>query len=163
MKIKAVHQYARDVDTVFGLFHDPEFMKVKYEGIGARNVEVLECAGSEGRYTVKVKREVPADVPALLKKFLNPVNTVVQAERWEGNAGGPYRCAFEIDIASVPVTVKGGMELRTEGGGCVNDVQLEVKCGIPLVGGKLADFVGGDAEKAVRAEYEFIRAHLAKG
>ncbi len=162
MKIKAVHQYAKDVDTVFGLFHDPEFMKVKYEGIGARNVEVLECAGSEGRYTVKVKREVPADVPALLKKFLNPVNTVVQAERWEGKAGGPYRCAFEIDIAGVPVTVKGGMELRTEGGGCVNDVQLEVKCGIPLIGGKLADFVGGDAEKAVQAEYEFIRAHLAK-
>jgi hypothetical protein len=63
----------------------------------------------------------------------------------------------------VPVTVKGSMELRTEGGGCVNDVQLEVKCGIPLIGGKLADFVGGDAEKAVRAEYEFIRAHLAKG
>ena len=29
MKIKAVHQYAKDVDTVFGLFHDPAFMKVK--------------------------------------------------------------------------------------------------------------------------------------
>lgn len=33
MKIKALHQYAKDVDTVFGLFHDPDFMKIKYEGI----------------------------------------------------------------------------------------------------------------------------------
>jgi hypothetical protein len=89
MKIKALHQYAKDVDTVFGLFHDPDFMTVKYQGIGARNVEVLECAGSEGRYTVKVKREVPADVPALLKKFLNPWHTIVQSETWEGKAGGP--------------------------------------------------------------------------
>lgn len=162
MKIKAVHQYAKDVDTVFGLFHDPDFMKAKYGGIGARNVEVLECAGSDGRYTVKVKREVPADVPSLLKKFLNPWNTLVQTETWEGQAGGPYRCKIGIEISGVPVSIGGIMELRTEGGGCVNDVQLEVKCGIPLVGGKLADFVGGDAEQAVQAEYEFIRAHLAK-
>ena len=163
MKIKVVHPYPHDVETVFGLFHDPDFMKAKYLGIGGRNVEVLECAGSEGSYTVKVKREVPADVPGLLKKFLNPWNSVVQSERWEGKSGGPWRCALEIDIAGVPVSIKGAMELRTEGGGCVNDVQLEVKCGIPLIGGKLADFVGGDAEKATQAEYEFIRAHLAKG
>ena len=162
MKIKAVHQYAKDVDTVFGLFHDPDFMKAKYEGIGARNVEVLECAGGDGRHAVKVRREVPADVPSLLKKFLNPWNTVVQSESRDGKAGGPYRCTFEIDVGGVPVGMKGAMELRAEGGGCVNDVQMEVKCGIPLVGGKLADFVGGDAEKAIQAEYQFIRAHLAK-
>ena len=160
MKIKALHQYAKDVDTVFGLFHDPDFMKVKYEGIGARNVEVLECAGSEGRYTVKVKREVPADVPSLLKKFLNPWNTIVQSETWEGKAGGPYRCKLAVEIAGVPVGMGGEMELRSQDGGCINDVRLEVKCGIPLIGGKLADFVGGDAEKATQAEYEFIRAHL---
>jgi len=161
MKIKAVHQYAKDVDAVFGLFHDPEFMKAKYAGIGARNIEILECAGSDGRYAVTIRREVPADVPGLLKKFLGAWNTVVQSERWEGEAGGPYRCAFEIDIAGVPVSAKGAMELRADAGGCSNDVRLEIKCGIPLVGGKLADFVGGDAEKAIRAEYEFIRAHLA--
>ena len=163
MKIKALHQYSRDVDTVFGLFHDPAFMKTKYEGIGARNVQVPECSGSDGRYTVKIKREVPADVPALLKKFLNPWNSIVQSEKWEGKAGGPYRCQFGIDIAGVPVNIKGIMEIRTQGEGCVNDVQLEVKCGIPLVGGKLADFVGSDAEKSTQAEYEFIRAYLAKG
>ena len=160
MKIKALHQYARDVDTVFGLFHDPDFMKVKYQGIGARNVEVLECAGSEGRYTIKVKREVPADVPSLLKKFLNPWNTIVQNETWEGKPGGPFRCKLAVEIAGVPVGMSGDMELRTQDSGCINDVRLEVKCGIPLIGGKLADFVGSDAEKATQAEYEFIRAHL---
>jgi len=101
MKIKAVHQYAKDVDTVFGLFHDPEFMKAKYAGIGARNVEILECAGRAGRYTVKTKREVPADVPSLLKTFLNPWNTIVQSEEWEGQPGGPYRCKFKIEVAGV--------------------------------------------------------------
>lgn len=163
MKIKALHQYAKDVDTVFGLFHDPDFMKEKYVGIGARNVEVLECSGSDGRYSVKVRREVPADVPGLLKKFLNPWNTIVQSEQWEGPAGGPYRCKIAIEISGVPVSMGGEMDLRTQEGGCVNDVRIEVKCGIPLVGGKLADFVGSDAEKAIQAEYQFIRARLTGG
>jgi hypothetical protein len=163
MKIKALHQYDQDVDTVFGLFHDPDFMRDKYVGIGARNVEILECAGSEGHYRIKTKREVPADVPALLKKFLNPWNTLVQSEQWEGKAGGPYRCKVTVEISGVPVSINTELELRPQGDGCVNDLQLEVKCGIPLVGGKLADFVGNDAEKAVQAEYEFIRNYLAKG
>lgn len=160
MKIKVRHQYAKDVDTVFGLFHDPDFMTAKYVALGARNVAIPECAGSDGRYAVKIKREVPAEVPALLKKFINPWNTITQTERWEGKAGGPYRCQFDIDIAGVPVGVHGVMELHSADGGCVNDVQLEIKCGIPLVGGKLADFVGGDAEKSMQAEYDFIRTHL---
>ncbi len=162
MKIKVLRSYTKDVETVFGLFHDAEFMKAKYTGIGARHIEVLECGGSGGRYTVKIKREVPTDVPALLKKFLNPWNGIVQSETWEGKTGGPYRCKLTIEIAGVPVAINGVMELRAESAGCVNEVQLEVKCGIPLIGGKLADFVGGDAEKATPAEYEFIRAHLAR-
>ena len=160
MKIKALHQYNQDVDTVFSRFHDPDFMKDKYAGIGARQIEVLECAGGDGRYTVKVRREVPADVPGILKKFLNPWNTLVQTEHWDGQAGGPWRCKISIEIAGVPVSLGGEMELRSQEGGCVNDVRLEVKCGIPLIGGKLADFVGGDAEKAIQAEYAFIRGRL---
>ncbi|MDQ5908807.1 MAG: hypothetical protein QG599_900 [Pseudomonadota bacterium] len=160
MKIKVLHHYNQDVDTVFSRFHDPDFMQEKYVGIGARNVEVLECSGSDGAYRIKVKREVPADVPGLLKKFLNPWNTVVQSEHWEGKAGGPYRCQISLEISGVPVSLGGEMELRTQDGGCVNDVRIEVKCGIPLVGGKLADFVGSDAEKAIQAEYEFIRSRL---
>lgn len=161
MKIKAVHQYKQDVDSVFALFHDVDFMQKKYEGLGARNVKILECAGSAGKYTVKVQREVPADVPGLLKKFLNPWNTLVQSEQWQGESGGPYTCNLAIDISGVPVSITGRMELCSAGTGCVNEVQLEVKCSIPLVGGKLADFVGSDAEKSMQAEYQFLTSSLS--
>ncbi len=160
MKIKVLHHYKQDVDAVFSRFHDPDFMQEKYTRIGARNVDVLECSGSDGAYRVKVKRDVPADVPGLFKKFLNPWNTLVQSEQWDGQAGGPWRCQIGIEISGVPVSISGDMELRTQDGGCVNEVRIEVKCGIPLIGGKLADFVGSDAEKAIQAEYEFIRGHL---
>ncbi|MCP5158313.1 MAG: DUF2505 domain-containing protein [Gammaproteobacteria bacterium] len=162
MLIKALHQYDQDVETIFGLCHNPDFMMEKYLGVGARNIEVLECAGSEGRYHIKVKREVPAEVPALLKKFLNPWNTLVQSEQWEGPAGGPYHCKIRVEISGVPVSIEGEMELRNQSNSCISNVQLEVKCGIPLIGSKLADFVGSDAERAIQIEYEFIRNHLAK-
>jgi len=162
MKIHALHRYDRDVDTVVALFHDPAFITAKYTGIGARRVTVEECSGANGQWTVRTSREVPAEVPSLLSRFVSPWNTVSQRERWEGPPGGPYRCTLEIEVAGVPVRMGGVMELRAEGGGCVNEVALEVVCGIPLVGGRLADFVGGDAEKAVGAEYDFIREHLRR-
>jgi hypothetical protein len=162
VKIAATHRYDASVDTVFGLFHDPAFMQAKYTGIGARNVAVPECTGGDGRYRVRITREVPAEVPSLLARFVQPWNTIEQRETWDGRPGGPYRCRIDIEIAGIPVRMGGEMQLHAEGAGCVNEVRLEVTSGIPLVGGRLADFVGGDAQKAIHAEYEFIRAHLAR-
>jgi len=62
----------------------------------------------------------------------------------------------------VPVTVSGTQTLRPEGGGCTNEVQMKVSCGIPLIGGKLADFVGGDIKRFMDEEYEFTKNYLGK-
>ena len=107
MKIKALHQYSRDVDTVFGLFHDPAFMKTKYEGIGARNVQVPECSGSDGRYTVKIKREVPADWRSAFKggasssHHTSPSSTTAAAMRTSVRSRGASRAHWACKAAPV--------------------------------------------------------------
>ena len=47
-----------------------------------------------------------------------------------------------------------------DGDGCVNDIEMEVKCGIPLLGKKLAEFIAQDIEKILAAEYEFIKEQV---
>ena len=161
MEVKDLHYYTQDVDTVFRVFHDPQFVLAKYEGIGARNIELLECSGEGNSRTIKVKREVPADVPGILKKFLGAWNRVQQNEEWQGDDGGVRVCQLTINIVGVPVKVAGTMTLSPDANGCVNDVRLNVTSGIPLVGGLLADFVGGDTKKSMDAEYVFIKDYLA--
>jgi hypothetical protein len=156
------HHYDYPADAVFKFFSDPDLIQAKFEGIGTRNVEVLECAAADGGIT-QTKREVPANVPGLLKKFLGAWNKVTQTEEWEQGEDGERVCDLNVEIAGVPVTVSGTMTLRSEGSGCVNDIRIKVSCSIPLVGGKLADFVAGDTEKAMDAEYDYIKTQLAQG
>jgi hypothetical protein len=160
MEIKDLHQYDHAVESVFQFFHDPNAVKTKYETIGARNVEILDASEDGGVFTIKIQREVPADVPGVLQKFLGAWNKVVQTERWQTTADGGRTCDLDVDIAGVPVTVTGTMALQPRGEGCANDVRMKVTCGIPLVGKKLAEFVGGDTKKAMDSEYAYIKSHL---
>ena len=83
MKVKALHRYDYDIDTVFKAFCDKEFYLEKFGGVGARNIEVLECSGANGGFAITTQRDVPSDVPGMLKNFLGEWNTIVQSEEWQ--------------------------------------------------------------------------------
>lgn len=161
MKLKGVHQYEHDVDTVFANFTDAEAVKAKLEAIGGRKIEILFCGEKDGKHVIHVKREMPADVPGALKKFVGEWNSVEQVDSWEGAAGGPRKGRTKITVAGVPVSMAGAMLLKPAGAGCVNNILIEVKSSIPFVGKTLAGFAAGDTKKAMAAEYEFIKSQLA--
>ncbi len=160
MEVKGLHHYKQGVEAVFRFFSEADAVKEKYESIGARKVEILETEENDGLFTIKTRREVPADVPGILQKFLGAWNKVVQTEQWRLHPDGVRSCEMRVDIAGVPVTVKGTMRLQSESGGCVNNVSINVTCGIPLIGGRLADFIGGDTKKNMDSEYDYISGNL---
>ncbi len=160
MEVRDQHSYTQNVDTVFKHFCDSEKVQSKHEALGAKNINLAQFDASEASLNVIIEREVPADVPKAMKKFLGDWNLVKQTEAWTGTPGEGYNCKIEIDIHGVPVTIKGTMELSPEGEGCVNSVFLDIKCGIPLVGKKLADLVGSQSKKSMREEYQQILAEL---
>jgi hypothetical protein len=168
LKIQDTHNYDQNVDIVFKAFIDPNFVKAKYEGIGARNVEIVECSEQGGAHTFETKRELPANVPGLLSKFLGAWNRIEQSEAWQGEAGTSRVGINKIGIVSlpsgisVPVTVTGTQTLRPNGDGCTNDIVFEINCGIPLIGKKLAEFVAGDIQKFMGLEYGFTKNYLSQ-
>jgi hypothetical protein len=161
MQIKREHEYAHGTDDVFALFTDRDEIEAKQEALGARNIRVEECEADDNGAVVRFVRELPAEVPGMLKKFLKPWNTVEQSERWRHLGGDEYEADITIDIANVPVSVSGTLELEPVGDGCVNHVRLSVTCGIPLVGKTLAEFVAKDCKRLIREEYQYVCASLA--
>lgn len=156
MKIREDHEYAHSVDTVLAMFTDAGEVEAKQEALGARNIRIEECEIYDDGADVRFIRELPADVPGILKKFLQPWNTVEQSEQWRSIEGGGYDADLDIDVANVPVTVAGTLELEPVEDGCVNHVRIEIDCGIPLVGKTLAEFVGQDCKRLIADEYEYI-------
>ena len=162
MKINAAHKYEHDVKSVFSVFSDPEFYKEKFSGVGARNVEIVESeVGNEG-FRIKTKRDMPADVPGVLSKFVGEWNTIVQTETWQNYGDDEFGSELDIEAEGVPVTITGTMLLRPNGSGCINDVELDIVCNIPFVGKSLAEFVARDSERSLVREYEFIKSYLIK-
>ena len=160
MKIRRDHEYAHGTDAVYALFTDEEEIEAKQEALGARNIRIEECDSDDIGAVVCFVRELPADVPGILKKFLQPWNTVEQAEEWRHCGDGVYRADLDIDIHGVPVTVTGTLELMPTDDGCVNHVRMDVDCGIPFVGKTLAEFVANDCKRIMKDEYAFITDRL---
>ena len=160
MKIRQDHEYAHDLETVYALFIDADEVEAKHAALGARNVSIEECELYEDGADVSFVRELPAEVPGVLARFLQPWNTVQQSEQWRSSGSGGYDAELDIDIAGVPVTIAGTLELEPVDGGCVNHVRIDIDCGIPFVGKTLAEFVAKDCQRLVAEEYDYICERL---
>lgn len=160
MKVTAQHRYDCSIDELYALFTDEQFYLDKFAACGARNVKIHAAAPTDDGFEVDSEREVPADVPGVLKSFLGDWNSIRQTESWEGDPGDEYYNDFDIAAQGVPVEMSGTMNLMPDGDGCVNDIEIEIKCSIPLVGKKLAQFVASDTEKTLAAEFEFTKARV---
>ncbi len=163
MKIRREHEYAHGTDALFALFTDKEEIEAKQQALGARKIRVKECETDEDGATVRFVRELPAEVPGILSKFLQPWNTVEQSEQWRRLEEGGYAADIAINVANVPVTVTGTLELEPVESGCVNHVRLTVGSGVPLVGKTLAEFVAKDCKRLISEEYDYLCNRLAGG
>jgi hypothetical protein len=160
MKIRQDHEYAHDLEAVYALFIDAEEVEAKHAALGARNVSIEECELYEDGADISFVRELPAEVPGVLARFLQPWNTVEQSEQWRSSDNGGYDAELDIDIAGVPVTITGTLELEPVEGGCVNHVRIEIDSGVPFVGKTLAEYVAKDCARLVAEEYDYICERL---
>lgn len=160
MKIQAQHEYDHSVDEVYEAFTDPDFYVAKFEAIGARNVTVVDSSKDDDTFSIVTEREVPANAPAALKSFIGEWSELRQEEEWQGDDGEEFYNELTISSPSVPVSITGVMTLSGDEGSCVNDIEMTVKCSIPLVGGKLEKFVAGDVASNLDAEFDFIAEYL---
>jgi hypothetical protein len=156
MEIKGKHVYAHGVDTMFKSFGDPHRIEARFRALGARDIQIDHCKLTKTTLDISMRRDMPVEAPGILKKFLGTWNQSTQTERWVGNTAKGYTCDLTIVLKGVPVTVTGRYFLSGDAHQCANDVILTFESGIPLVGAKLAEFVGTQAKLVMQREYEFI-------
>lgn len=166
MEFTVHHTYDHPADAVFDALTDFEAVKAKYEAIGQRDITLVRRdIDADGSVTLVSTRVVPLDVPGFAKKFLSPAQTVTQTDEWgPADADGSRTGHFDVAAKGTPVSVRGTLALRSTGErSCDNDTAVTVECKVPLVGGRIADFVSKDTRSAVDHEESWVRAYLADG
>lgn len=157
MKVTSRHTYAAAPAVVFGAMTAPDVLIEKYTALGHQDVKIVERTESDGVVRIRSRRKVPMEVPGFAKRFLNPLNTVEQTDEWQApTAKGERRGTWKVSASGVPVSVGGTLHLvAASKGRTVVEIAGDVTCSIPLIGGKLAAYVGSDVERTMHAEEDF--------
>jgi hypothetical protein len=159
--MQVTHHFDADVETLFGLMSDPEFLVRKYEALGAADV-VVDSDDREHDPRIVSRRKVTVDLPGFAKRVLQPTNTLVQTDQWaEADEQGRRVCTYSVEVQGVPSRIDGTVTLTADGGGTRQDVEAEVKVSVPLVGGKLEKFAVDNGVQLLADEAEFTRRELA--
>lgn len=158
---KVQHEMRYDGATpeqVYAMLASPEFREAvcAYQRFPERTVSITPSGAG---MSVKVDQVRPADeVPAFARKFAGDTINIVQEEEWSSHTSA----ALSVTIPGKPGEMKGRITLVGDDAGTTETVDVNVKVNIPLVGGKIADFVGGMLTRALKAENKVGRDWLAE-
>jgi uncharacterized protein YndB with AHSA1/START domain len=160
-RMEVTHRFDADVETVYRLVSDPDFIERMYADEGATDISIeTDQRGGDPRHVIK--RRVTIDLPGFARKVMQPTNTVVQVDDWSAADGDGRRiCSYTVEVQGVPSKIAGTVTLTPDGDGTRQDIRAEVKVSIPLLGGKLEGFAVDSGKKVLEEEAEFTRAELA--
>jgi uncharacterized protein DUF2505 len=162
MRLQQDDHYDATPEQVFAALTDEAFVSAKYTALRYPKFEVLECRPSGDGAVIKTRRWVTANIPSFAKKILGDTTEMVQTDTWEGlGADGVRRGTWVIEVPGKPMGARGTITLSAEGTGSVVHIRGEMKASIPLIGGKLESFAGGEAAKTLADEHAFTVQWLA--
>jgi hypothetical protein len=161
MRLVGAHVYPVPVDTALEMFRVEAAIVARYESMGHRDVEVLELTADDVTVHIVSSRVVDVELPGFAKKALKPTNTMKQTDDWHRDGDGSWSGTFGVEVQGAPVRIDGTMKLAPEAEGSRHEVTLDLQVKIPLIGGKIADWVGkNDAQRTLDAEFAFNAQRL---
>jgi hypothetical protein len=141
-------------DAAFARHVDEDFLRRKFEAAGAREISV--AAAREGdTVTLTISRKMDADVPGFAKKVVTPTNTITLTEEWRPDGDG-YACDWHAETSPAPARLRGTRTLAPSGAGTHDASEGSIEVKIPFIGGKLADWLTGEATRELEGELAWI-------
>ena len=145
MKFDDKHTFDKPAATVIKMFSDRAYFERKYKELGGWDIEVLEHEKSATKFRIKVRYSMKSNVPLpdFAKKFVAAEMNIVQRDSWDlGKRIGK----LEVELRGLPLTVEAAMKLADISGGSANILSWDVRCGVPLFGGKLEKLLLSDIQ-----------------
>ncbi|MCW2791520.1 MAG: hypothetical protein JWO76_618 [Nocardioides sp.] len=152
--------YDAPLAAVAAMLADPAFREEVCEAQHVlRHTVTVEGDAADGGLDVTIDQvRAATGVPSFAKKFVGDEIDIVQTEHWSSPESGDIR----MTIPGKPGEMSGTAELTESGGTTTETVALDVKVGIPLVGGKIEGLITDLLLKAYRVENEVGRDYLSR-
>ncbi|MGF1724944.1 DUF2505 domain-containing protein [Photobacterium nomapromontoriensis] len=160
MKVTAIHDYKEDLDILLRYFSEEQLIIDKYHQLGGTKITVNKLEETEDGFVVETQRDMPANVPGVLKSLLGSYNTIKQSETWHWQENNQLLCKMSVEILGVPASISGQMVFSEPSDraniATTNRVAVEVKSSVPLIGSTLVSFISGNIKDQMDDEYHLL-------
>lgn len=160
MPKQITHQmtYQAPLAEVAAMLTDADFRREVCDELDVLRSEVsVEPEGSGSRVRIDQVQSAQG-IPSFARKFVGDEIHIVQEELWHT----ADEADVTVTIPGKPGEMVGTARLAESGGVTTETVDLTIKVGIPLVGGRIESLIGDMLLKALRTEERTGRAHLAR-
>lgn len=160
MSKRLVHELTYDApaEAVAAMLADPAFREevCDYQRV-LRHTVLIEPVGEGMHVTIDQWQETKG-VPSFAKKVVGDETNIVQREIWST----PLLGDISVSIPGKPGDMTGTVKVVESAGRTIETVDLTVKVGIPLLGGKLEGLISDLLLKALKAENTVGRDYLGR-
>ena len=149
--------YDAPLAEVSAMMGDKAFRERVCEATGVlRHQVTVEPDGAGKRVRIE-QVQTAQGLPSFATKLVGDEIVIVQEEIWSG----VDRADVRVTIPGKPGDMTGTIVLTESGGVTTESVDLTIKVGIPLVGGKIEGLIGEMLLKALRTENVTGRDYLS--
>ena len=160
-------EYEGSVSQVHQTFGDERYWHARLADSGAddASLDVLTVT-DDGGIDVVTTQVLRADrLPGLVAQFHHGDLSIQREERWQPVRDGQATGSVSGSIARAPVSLTGTAVLAPRDHDAVSarlSVRITVEVRVPLVGGKIESFIGGQLTDLLIAEQRFTTVWIAE-
>jgi hypothetical protein len=162
--------YGATVEEVLRAFSEEEYWLARLADSGADDatldsMQVGGPSGNDGSIDVITTQVLRSDrLPGVVSQFHRGDLRIRREERWEPITNGAANATIIGSILDAPATLTGTAVLEpvAETGGAQLKIRATVEVRIPLVGGKLENFIGSQLVELLIAEQRFTTMWISE-
>ncbi|MFZ0907406.1 MAG: DUF2505 domain-containing protein [Mycobacterium sp.] len=162
--------YAVTVEEVLQAFSEEEYWLARLADSGADDtaldsIQIGGPSGDDGSIDVITTQVLRSDrLPGIVTQFHRGDLRIRREERWEPVTNGSASATITGSILDSPASLTGTAVLEpvAESGGARMKLRATVEVRIPLVGGKLENFIGNQLVELLIAEQRFTTTWIGE-
>ncbi|HEY6646353.1 MAG TPA: DUF2505 domain-containing protein [Mycobacterium sp.] len=158
-------EYGGSVEQVHQAFGDEQYWLARLADSGADDYSLDFLTVDGDGIDIKTTQRLRADrLPAVVTQFHRGDLVLVREEKWSPIRDGQSTATLDLAIIDAPATLTGNAVLvpAKSGGGSRLEFNATVQVNVPLVGGKIENFIGGQLVDLLIAEQRFTTVWITE-
>ena len=158
-------EYGGSVEQVHQAFSDEQYWLARLADSGADDYSLDSMTVDAEGINIETTQRLRADrLPGVVTQFHRGDLSIVREETWSPIRDGQSTATIKLTITGAPATLSGTAVLAPakSGGGSRLEFKATVQVDVPLVGGKIENFIGSQLVDLLIAEQRFTTVWISE-